>query len=356
MTGERVTSASLLDPLPPVWRFQVARWATFDECAAGLDLTPGELSWFADTKGWNRRAAEPVRHYSYRWIPTASGGVRLIERPKPRLAELQRRIVRHVVGALPVHEAAHGFRRGRSPLSCAAPHAGRETVVRMDLEGFFPAVSARRIAALLALAGYPPAVAEALAGVLTTAVPPGVLATVPAGRRDPSRVRLLNNLAATHLPQGAPSSPPVANAVTHHLDRRLDGLARALGATYTRYADDLAFSGDSLPLHRLLPGVRRIVTDEGFRLRDDKTSIAGAHQRQRVAGLVVNSAPAATRADYDALRALLHNCVRTGPEEQNKDGHRDFRAHLLGRIGWIAASSQARAAKLRAMFGRITWG
>ncbi|MFJ8913190.1 reverse transcriptase family protein [Amycolatopsis sp. NPDC102389] len=313
MTGERVISASLLEPLP-VWRFQVARWATFDDCAAALDLTTGELSWFADAKGWNRRAAEPVRHYTYRWIPTASGGVRLIERPKPRLAELQRRIVRHVVDALPVHEAAHGFRRGRSPMSCAAPHAGRETVVRMDLEGFFPAVSARRISGLLALAGYPPAVAEALAGILTTAVPPDVLATVPGGRRDPARTRLLNNLAATHLPQGAPSSPSVANAVTHHLDRRLDGLARALGATYTRYADDLAFSGDSLPLHRLLPGVRRIVTGEGFRLRDDKTSIAAAHQRQRVAGLVVNSAPAATRADYDALRALLHNCVRTGPE------------------------------------------
>ncbi|WP_268871961.1 reverse transcriptase family protein [Amycolatopsis orientalis] len=354
MTGERVTPASLLEPMP-VWRFQVARWATFDECAAALDLTPGELSWFADTKGWNRRAACPVRHYTYRWIPTASGGVRLIERPKPRLAELQRRVVRHVVGALPVHEAAHGFRRGRSAMTCAAPHAGRETVVRMDLEGFFPAVSARRISALLALAGYPAAVAEALAGVLTTAAPPEVVAAVPDGRRDPARMRLLNSLAATHLPQGAPSSPAVANAVTHHLDRRLDGLARTLGAAYTRYADDLAFSGDSLPLHRLLPGVRRIVTDEGFRLRDDKTSIAGAHQRQRVAGLVVNSAPAATRADYDALRALLHNCARTGPEAQNRTAHPDFRAHLLGRIGWIAASSPARAAKLRALFGGIIW-
>ncbi|WP_410656489.1 reverse transcriptase family protein [Amycolatopsis sp. lyj-112] len=354
MTGEKVTSASLLGPMP-VWRWQVARWATFDDCAAALDLTPGELSWFADAKGWNRRAADPVRHYSHRWIPTASGGVRLIERPKPRLAELQRRIVRHVVEALPVHEAAHGFRRGRSAMSCAAPHAGRGIVVRMDLEGFFPTVSARRITSLLKLAGYPAAVAEALAGLLTTAAPPDVLATAPDGRRDPARVRMLNNLAATHLPQGAPSSPAVANAITCHLDRRLAGLARSLGAAYTRYADDLAFSGDSLPLHRLLPGVRRIVTDEGFRLRDDKTSVAAAHQRQRVAGLVVNSTPAAARADYDALRALLHNCARTGPDAQNRAGHPDFRAHLLGRIGWIAASSEARAARLRALFDGISW-
>jgi RNA-directed DNA polymerase len=354
MTGEKVTSASLIGPMP-VWRWRVARWETFEACAAALDLTPGELSWFADSKGWNRRAADPVRHYTYRWIPTASGGVRLIERPKPRLAELQRRVVRHVVEALPVHDAAHGFRRGRSAMSCAAPHAGQGIVVRMDLEGFFPTVSARRIDSLLQLAGYPVAVAEALAGLLTTATPPDVLAAAPDGRRGPARVRLLNSLAATHLPQGAPSSPAVANVVTHHLDRRLAGLAQSLGAAYTRYADDLAFSGDSLPLHRLLPGVRLIVTGEGFRLRDDKTSVAAAHQRQRVAGLVVNSAPAAARTDYDALRALLHNCARTGPDEQNRDDHHDFRAHLLGRIGWIAASSPARAARLRSLFDRISW-
>jgi len=355
MNGERVTSVSPLGPLP-VWRWQVARWTTFDECAAALDLTPGELSWFADARSWNRRAATPLRHYRYRWIPTATGGIRLLEQPKPRLAELQRRIVRHVLDALPVHEVAHGFRRGRSAMTCAAPHAGRELVVRMDLEGFFPTVSARRLSSLLRLAGYPEAVATALAGMLSTATPLDVLAAAPDGRRDPARTRLLNHLAGTHLPQGAPSSPAVANAVTHHLDRRLTGLATVLGARYTRYADDLAFSGDAdLALHRLLPGVRRIVRDEGFRVRESKTSIAAAHQRQRVAGLVVNAAPAVARDTYDALRALLHNCARTGPESQNRHGHPDFRAHLLGRISWIAAASPARARKLHTLFDRITW-
>lgn len=355
MNGERVTSVSPLGP-QPVWRWQVARWTTFDECATALGLTPGELSWFADTRGWNRRAPGPLRHYRYRWIPTAAGGIRLLEAPKPRLAELQRRIVRHVLAALPVHEVAHGFRRGRSAMSCAAPHSGRDLVVRMDLEGFFPTVSARRISSLLRLAGYPDAVAAALAGMLTTAAPVDVLAAAPPGQPDPPRTRLLNNLAATHLPQGAPSSPAVANAVTHHLDRRLAGLAASLGARYTRYADDLTFSGDAgLPLHRLLPGVRQIVRYEGFRIRESKTSITPAHQRQRVAGLVVNARPAVARGDYDVLRALLHNCARTGPEAQNRTGHPDFRAHLLGRISWAAASSPNRGRRLRELFDRITW-
>jgi len=349
MNGERVASASLPGPMP-VWRWQVARWTSHDECAAALDLTPGELSWFADERGWHRRSAPVLRHYSYRWIPTASGGARLIERPKPRLAELQRRVRRHVLDALPVHEAAHGFRRGRSVHTCAQPHSGQDFVVRLDLAGFFPTVSAGRIRSLLDLAGYPPAVAAALAGILTTRTPVDVL------RAAPAPASMVHRLAGTHLPQGAPSSPSTANAVTHHLDRRLSGLARTLGANYTRYADDLAFSGTAgLPLHRLLPGVRRIVTDEGFRLRDDKTSVTPAYRQQRVAGLVVNTSPAVSRVAYDDLRALLHNCARTGPAAQNRDDRPDFRAHLLGRIGWVAASHPARGAKLRGLFDRIDW-
>lgn len=140
----------------------------------------------------------------------------------------------------------------------------------------------------------------------------------------------------------------MANAVTHHLDRRLAGLARKLGVRYPRYADDLAFSVDATPpLHQLLPGVRLIVRDEGFRLRDPKTCAARGPGRQQL--------PRGRRTDYDALRALLYNCVRTGPESQNRHGHPDFRAHLLGRIGWIAASHPGRAAKLRALSDRISW-
>lgn len=339
---------SLLDPLPPIWRWQVPHWPTFESCAAALDLTPGELSWFSDPRHWNDRANHTLRHYHHRWIPTATGGLRLIERPKPRLAELQRRIRRHVLTALPVHDAAHGFHPGRSILTCAQPHAGQDKVIRMDLEHFFPTVSARRIRSLLELAGYPPAVAQALAGILTTTTPPDVLKSAPRKVRD--------QLKKPHLPQGAPSSPAVANAVTNRLDRRLSGLAQRLGANYTRYADDLAFSGEAtLLLHRLLPGVRRIVEDEGFHLRDDKTSVAAKHQCQRVAGLVVNTNPAVQRTHYDDLRATLHNCATTGPQAQNHAGHPDFRAHLRGRIAWISATSALRGAKLKELFDRIDW-
>ena len=352
----------------PRWQAAVPQWANAEELAAALDLDLGELSWFADIRGWNRRAAQPLRHYQARWLPTRSGGRRLIEAPKPRLAEIQRRVLRRVLAALPLHDAAHGFRPGRSVATFAAPHAGQALVVRLDLEGFFATVSLPRVHGLLRAAGYPPAVARLLAGLLTTVTPVDVLTTLgsdgagsdSAGSdgagSDGVAWRTRRRLAIAHLPQGAPSSPAVANLVACRLDRRLAALAERLGANYTRYADDLAFSGPAtLPLHRLIPGARRIVADEGFRLREDKTRIAAAHQRQRLAGLVVNATPAVPRADYDALRAELHNCLRTGPAEQNRTGHPDYQAHLRGRIAWIAATHAIRGARLLDMWQRISW-
>jgi RNA-directed DNA polymerase len=344
----------LLSTPAPRWQADVPPWCTAEELAAALDLDLGELSWFADIRGWNRHSAAPLRHYRARWMATRSGGWRLIEAPKPRLAELQRRLLRRVLAKLPLHEAAHGFRPGHSVATFAAPHAGQSLVVRLDLEGFFATVSLPRVHGLLREVGYPPAVARLLAGLLTTITPVDVLAARPDSAGATWRLR--RRLAIAHLPQGAPSSPAVANLVARRLDHRLAALAERLGANYTRYADDLAFSGPaSLPLHRLVPGARRIAADEGFRLREDKTRIAAAHQRQRLAGLVVNVAPAVSREDYDALRAELHNCLRTGPAEQNRTEHADYRAHLRGRIAWIAATHPARGARLLDMWERISW-
>jgi hypothetical protein len=352
-------SVSLSVPTPR-WQAAVPQWRNAEELAAALDLGLGELSWFADVRGWNRHVTQPLRHYQARWVATRSGGWRLIEAPKPRLAELQRRLLRRVLTELPLPEAAHGFRTGRSVATFAAPHAGQALVVRLDLEGFFATVSLPRVHGLLREVGYPPAVARLLAGLLTTITPVDVLAAAPRGPdsvgADSAAWRLRRRLSIAHLPQGAPSSPAVANLIARRLDRRLGALAERLGANYTRYADDLAFSGPgALPLHRLVPGARRIVADEGFRLREDKTRIAAAHQRQRLAGLVVNVTPAVSRAEYDALRAELHNCLRTGPAEQNRAGHPDFKAHLRGRIAWIAATHPTRGARLLEMWQRISW-
>ncbi|MEV7231848.1 reverse transcriptase family protein [Polymorphospora sp. NPDC051019] len=326
-------------------------WPTpvVDDLAALADLlglTGEELDWYADRRSINRHARdERLRHYRYTWL-----GGRLIEAPKPRLRALQRRLLAEVLGPVPVHPAVHGFVPGRSAHTFAAAHAGRPTVVRVDLVSFFATVSAPRIYGLLRLAGYPEPVAHTLTALCVTRTPVRVLRAAPAGLPDrPYRLALLRG---PHLPQGAPTSPALANLCGFRLDRRLAGLAAAFGATYTRYADDLAFSGD-LPSRRaaaLVDRVTAVVAGEGFRVRPDKTRIRGQADRQVLAGLVVNARPAVPRDEYDRLRALLHNAARTGLAAQNRDGHPDFEAHLAGRIGWVGRDRPARAAKLRALF------
>lgn len=199
-----------------------------------LDLDQGELDWFADVRSLERSVAEPLRHY--RWTTVAKrDGVRVLAAPKPRLKEIQRRLLRHLLEPIPVHPTAHGCVRGRSVRSALAPHAGSAVVIRADIDGFFPSIAAGRVWGLLRTAGLPEGVAHCVTGLMTTVAPPAIRRVV-----DPA---LRPRLTVPHLPQGAPSSPMVANLVAFTLDRRLAGLADHFGARYTRYVDDLTFSG-----------------------------------------------------------------------------------------------------------------
>jgi hypothetical protein len=328
--------------------FHTPRLDNIADLASWLGLSIVELDWFADSRGMNRRAKDQrLRHYRYLWL-----NGRLVEAPKPRLRAVQRKVFRELLGLIPTHPAAHGFVPGRSPRTFAEPHAGQPMVIRLDVTSFFASVTAARVYGLLRTAGFPEPVAYTLTALCTTRTPGEVLAKAP--EHVPDRDYRLALLRAQHLPQGAPTSPVFANLCGFRLDRRLAGLAESYGARYTRYADDLAFSG---PLRvdgaaSLATRVRAVALDEGFRINEAKTRIRGAGDRQLLAGLVVNAAPAVPREEFDALKALLHNAIHSGLDEQNRDGHPDFAAHLAGRVAWVGHRHPTRAAKLQALFTR----
>ncbi|HLM63150.1 MAG TPA: reverse transcriptase family protein [Acidimicrobiales bacterium] len=346
---------------PTPWR--VPPIPDLGRLATWLGVTDRHLAWFADRRSYERTARDArLVHHHRHWVRKSDGSLRLLEAPKRELKDLQRQVLHLVLDRIPAHPAVHGFRPGRSALTAAAPHAGRAVVIRLDLEAFFTSVTAGRVYGTFRLAGYPEPVAHALTGLCTTATPRAVLARAPRPAHDGQvdrRRRLLAHLAAPHLAQGAPTSPALANLAAHRLDRRLAGLARRLGATYTRYADDLVLSGDRGLAHRtdgVVDLVGRIVVEEGFRLHDGKTRVRTAAQRQVVTGLVVNAHPNVTRPEYDRLRAVLHDAARSGPAAANRDGHPDLRAHLLGRISWVAATNPGRGAKLARAFAAVDWG
>ncbi len=341
--------------LPTRHPWAVPTIPTPGDLAAWLGVTADQLEGYADIHGINRDVGVPrVRHYRVRWVAKKSGGWRALEVPKPTLKSLQRKVLDEILAHVPAHPAAHGFVRGRSALTHARSHVGRAVVLRLDLADFFPSVHGSRVRAIFREAGYPDAVAARLAGLCCTRMARVEWKLRPASVSD----ALWRRLREPHLAQGAPTSPALANLAAFALDRRLAALALAFGATYTRYADDLTFSGDEnlrKRLGRFRAWIERVIEDEGFALRPAKTRVMERHTSQQVTGLVVNARPNVPREDYDRLRATLHRCVThgVGAVEPAPDG--DLRAHLLGRIAHVAATHAGRGAKLRAVFDAITW-
>lgn len=275
-----------------------------------------------------------------------------MEVPKLRLRDIQRQILRGLLDPIPVHRAAHGFRTGKSCRTYVEPHIGRTVVLHMDLREFFISIPAVRIHALFTTLGYPQAVAQTLTGLCTNAVPLMVAKVGAASWLDTKR------LGVPHLPQGAPTSPALANLCALHLDRRLEGLAKALGGNYTRYADDLAISGGEslrrqaakLPLQ-----VAQIASEEGFSINHRKTRVMHRSHRQILTGIVVNERLNVRSSEFDLLKATLVNCTRHGPSSQNRADSSDFRAHLAGRIAHVASLNLERGSRLQALFNQIDW-
>ena len=150
----------------------------------------------------------------------------------------------------------------------------------------------------------------------------------------------------------------LANLAAFGVDRRLHALAQSFDATYTRYADDLAFSGgDQLARapKGLIDAASDIVHDEGFWINRSKSRVLTQTQRQVLAGLVVNKHLNVHRRDYDQLKAVLHEARVHGPTAANRADHPAFRAHLEGRIGFVQATNPQRAIRLWREFDRIVW-
>lgn len=343
-------------PAPAFAAMNAPRLETIGDLAAWLGVSVPRLEWLADCKRQHGRTDIPIlQQYHYRFVPKRRGGPpRLIEAPKQQLKAIQQRILTEILDLAPVHPNAHGFVRGRSCLSGAQAHAGEHLVLCADLRDFFPSISAPRIHGLFRSFGYPTGIARALTGLCTTMTPHSVFTRANAGHDWRTR----KMFGAPHLAQGAPTSPALANLCAWRFDQRCAGLARALGARYTRYADDLAFSGGADFAARaggLIAALTEIAADEGFVVNQAKTRVMRRSKAQRVTGLIVNDHLNVERRAYDRLKAVLHNCRVRGPATENRDGRADFRAHLDGRVGWVEQVNPTRGAKLRAAFEAISW-
>ena len=300
------------------------------QLAEALGVTVPQLRGMA----YHRDAATSL-HYSRFTIPKRDGTERPIWAPKKKLKAAQRWILHNVVERLPVHGAAQGFMVGRSTLTNAAVHANPKTLLKMDVTDFFPTVTWRRVKGVFRRAGYRDG-ASTLLALLCTEAPREVV------QLDGKTYFV--SLGPRCLPQGAPTSPAITNALCLRLDRRLAGLAAKLGWRYSRYADDMTFS---LPadhtgkprIGALLGCVARVVKAEGFAVKDEKTRVHRTGGRQSVTGLVVNGEgpPRAPRKLRRELRAAIHNLKNGKPLKEDESV-----ARLTGYAAYVHMSDPKR--------------
>ncbi len=302
-------------------------------------------------------------HYRVNTTPKRSGGMRILESPRARLKAIQRSIAVGLLRSIPCHSSVHGFVHGRSAISFVQPHVKKQVVLRMDLQDFFPCIEASRIFGLFRFLGYPHSVAQSLTNLCTASCSQEKIEAVTHEHfRFFSKSEALERLqllyCRKHLPQGAPTSPSLANLIAYRLDCRLSGLAGNAGINYTRYADDLLFSG-SKEFGRFAKSfairVGSIALDEGFQVQFRKTRFMKAATQQSAAGIVINQCTNVRRLDYDQLKAVLYNSVRFGPSTQNRNSLPDFQSHLRGKISWVCQLHPARGEKLMRLFQAIDW-
>ncbi len=269
--------------------------------AAAMKIAMNELRFLAFDKRVSR-----VSHYRRFQIAKKTGGFREISAPAPRLKAAQHWILTNVLYKASLHEAAHGFVPQRSIVSNALPHVGASVVINMDVKDFFPSVSYRRVKGLFRTLGY----SEQLATIFA------LLCTEPQTREttlDNQQYHVA--IGERRLPQGAPTSPALTNILCWGMDRRFEGMARALGWTYTRYADDLTFSkkdGTKRDTGRILWQAKQIVENEGFVVHPNKIKVMRRNARQEVTGVVVNEKPNIPRAKLKQFRAVLHHIETKG--------------------------------------------
>lgn len=305
--------------------------ATPADVARALGLTIPRLRWLAF-----HSEASTVTHYVRFEIPKKSGGTRTLAAPHRDMAKCQQWILANILEKVTPHAVAHGFVKGRSTLTNAAPHCGRDVVVNADLRDFFPTITFPRVLGIFAQLGYSPAAATVLALIAT---------------ESPRRPVELDG-ATYHvacgpraLPQGACTSPALSNLAARGLDRRLSAIAVKMGWIFSRYADDLTFSASDTTAEKtgyLLARLRHIAQDEGFTVNEDKTRVQRRSCAQSVTGIVVNEFPSTPRKERRRLRAAMHRANKSGlaPKEL---------ARARGMAAYVAMVNPAQGAKFASL-------
>ena len=264
-------------------------------------------------------------------IPKKNGGVRTLDIPSMDLKYIQCWILDNILNKMHVSDYANGFVKNRSILTNAQNHINSECVVNIDLKDFFPTVKFEQVFRIFKYYGYTKEVSYTLSKLCTYR---GI------------------------LPQGSPASPAITNIICLKLDKRLSALGQKYEATFSRYADDITFSGKKAIVH-LLPYAINIIRDEGFAVNLDKTHTSFKHQRQEVTGLIVNGDKVHVSQKFKKrFRQEIYYCKKYGVQSHLKhinDHHAFYKEHMYGQAFFINMVEPSLGQELLRLLDSISW-
>lgn len=264
------------------------------------------------------------KYYKIYEVPKKSGGVRIICQPNKKLKGLQSWILVNILNKIQVSPSCKGFRKGSSTLDNALPHIGANTILNLDLKDFFPTVTAKQVYNIFKTIGYNNLISTVFTNICTY---------------------------EQRLPQGSPCSPMLANLSTWTLDLRIQGYVGKRGISYTRYADDLSFSGlNPTKVVKIIPMIKTIIEDENFKVNHKKTRIAGAARAKTITGLVINeNSVGIGKKQYKYLRSKIHHL--TLPTEQK---NMKLLYHVGGWLSYLNSVDKERLKKAKIYIGELT--
>ena len=262
-----------------------------------------------DSNDLQNMALNSHQFYRQFYIPKANGKQRLITEPLPELKQVQYWILHNILEKCPISKYAKAFIKDKSLISNAKYHLNQNVVVTLDIMDFFPSISFYMVRNLFHQLGYALSVSTLLASLCCY---------------------------RNALPQGAPTSPYLSNLCMIPIDAAISKYILFRGIRYTRYADDLTFSGTFDP-HKLIHNISSLLYKFGFHINPDKTRVAHQNARQEVTGIVVNSHMQMERSKRKAIRQQMYYIKKYGIESHLshiKESKAHYLNHLLGQINF----------------------
>lgn len=285
------------------------------------------IQWKEQDKFFGKKRNE----YHIFTIPKKNGTMRIIEAPSDRLKKYQIWIKENILDRMVVSDSAKGFKRNCSILDNAKEHINKELVINIDLKDFFPSITYDMVYEIFVNAGYTTGVSHLL-------------------------TRLCTNKKNV-LPQGSPASPIISNIVCSKLDKRLFSLAKKYKCSYTRYADDITFSGNA-GIKNMLPTVKKIIAEERFVINDSKVRLQYRNMRQVVTGLIVNKRITVSPQLSKEIERAIYYSLKYGVEDHMKRigcNKSFYKEHLYGIAYFIKMVDNHKGENYLARLDKINW-